>query len=90
MTELNLHTLNEYSTDEIRTELAHFIEIIERRYGQKPPAPAWFWTAVAARQRLIRELEIRKNAEEPDIALPADRLPLYTVEANQSSNETQD
>lgn len=82
MAELNLHTLNEYSTEEIKTELARVIEVIERRRGQKPPAPAWFWSAVAARQRLLRELDVRKNTEGPDIAMPADRLPLYTVESN--------
>lgn len=81
MAEFNLHALQEYSTEEIKTELTRLDEIIEQRRGQKPPAPASFWTAVAARLRLLRELEIRKNAEEPVIALPADRLPVYEIDA---------
>lgn len=58
---MNTFALGAFTTEEIQTELDRNLEIIALHRGLKPPQPAEYWTAVASRQQLKRELVVRQN-----------------------------
>lgn len=79
MKEFNMPALSEYTTEEIKSALESNQKILD----DKPPqtlATAMFWKAVENRLKLQRELFIRGEIEDAPVSLPADRLPLLTIE----------
>lgn len=71
--------LADYAAADITAALTRCQNIIDEK-PPKTPATAVFWKAVENRLKLQRELVIRGEADKPLIALPADRLPIVTIE----------
>jgi len=82
MTKINMLKLSEHTTAEIKAALESCQMII----GEKPPrtlATSGFWKAVENRLKLQRELVVRGEADDQAVALPADRLPLVTIDPSE-------
>lgn len=79
MLDLDILKLSEHTTPEIKQALARCQNFISEK-PPKTPATAAHWKAVENRLKLQRELVVRGETDDTTVPLPADRLPILTID----------